>query len=402
MALPARAPRWLVVRLGGQGPCVSAPTLPSIDGENMLAESVMGWLTRARGCLQYKRISFVVGAAATVLAAAPLAACSSSKESAPATPVTATPDAGAVDAAPDVSPDDPACNAFEPRATVVDVVLGPTDLEKTVVAAIDAAKTSIDLSTVEIGTKPVLQSLAAAKKRGVTLRVVVPQAALADVKAALGDVVHAPRADLELHDKVMVVDGAKAFVGSGALGQADTDTARTFSAFVSEPGDVDQLSKLVAHDWSGTAASPTFACTKLVLSPVNARSRVTELVESAGEKLDLELMEATDDKLVASIKARVQAGVHPRVLLADPVVVKTNSASGDALTAAGAEVRYYRKLTLASSLVVTERAAMIGSHDLATVSLDTRRDVSVFVSNDAALTAASDAFEADWAAGTPR
>ena len=362
----------------------------------------MGWLTRARGCLQYQRTSLGLGVACALAVTASLVACSSSKDAAPATAPTVTSDADVADAAPDVRADDPACNAFEPRAAAVDFVLGPTDLEKTVTAAIDAAKTSVDLAAVEIGTKPILQSLAAAKKRGVTLRVVVPHAAFADMKAALGDVVHEARADLDLHDKVMVVDGAKAFVGSGAFGQADTETARTFSAFVSDPADVDQLSKVVAHDWDGTAASPTLPCTKLVLSPVNARARLAELVDSASEKLDLELEQATDDKLVASIKARAAAGVHPRVLLADPVVVKTNTAAGDALTAAGAEVRYYRKLTLASSMIVTERAAMVGSHALTTVSLDTRRDVSVLVSNDEARSAAESAFDADWAAGTPR
>ncbi|MFO0668510.1 MAG: phospholipase D-like domain-containing protein [Polyangiaceae bacterium] len=361
----------------------------------------MGWLTRARGCLQYQRTSLGLGVACALAVTASLVACSSSKDAAPATAPTVTSDADVADAAPDVRADDPACNAFEPRAAAVDFVLGPTDLEKTVTAAIDAAKTRIDLAAVEIGTKPILQSLAAAKKRGVTLRARRPARRVRRHEGRARR--RRPRGARRLGSPRQG-DGRRRREGVHRLGRARAGRHRD-GAHVLHVRERPRRrrsalrgrrARLGRH--RGLAHAPVH---KLVLSPVNARARLTELVDSASEKLDLELEQATDDKLVASIKARAAAGVHPRVLLADPVVVKTNTATGD-MTAAGAEVRYYRKLTLASSMIVTERAAMVGSHALTTVSLDTRRDVSVLVSNDEARSAAESAFDADWAAGTPR
>lgn len=349
-------------------------------------------------CLQYQRTAR--RAIAAIAAALALTACSSSKDAAPATGPTTTEDAGAADTGlPPAS--NPACDPFEPRAGAVDFATGPTDADKKIVDAITAAKTSIDLEVAALSDKATLTALVAAKKRSVTLRVVVATGNAADAKGALGgEAVHEPRADLVVHANVMVVDAQTAFVGSGGFADTATDE-RTFTAVSADPTDVDQLRKLVEHDFNATAGSPAFDCTKLVLSPVNARERVGKLVDTAKEKLDLELMEATDDKLVAAITARITGGVHTRVLLADPGIYKTNAASGDALAKAGAEVRYFRKLTLKSSLAISERAALVGSHNVQTASMDTNRDVSVLVANDGPLGAASDAFEAEWATGTP-
>lgn len=349
--------------------------------------------------LSYQRIAPRALAAASLACGLALAACSSSKESAPVTPTTSGEDAGTPDTGP-APTNNPACDPFEPRASAVDFVVGPGDSEKKIVDAITAAKTSIDLESSELNDKAVLQALVAAKKRGVTLRVVVPPPNSNDAKGALGDVVHEPRTDLGLHAKVMVVDAQSAIVGSG--GYADTATdERTFAAVIGEQADVDQLRKLVEHDFNGTAGSPALDCTRLLLSPLNARDRVGKLVDTATDKLDLELMEASDDKLVAAITSRAKAGVPVRVLLADPGINKNNTATGDTLSKAGVDVRFYRKLTLRSSLVVTDRAALVGSHNVQTASIDTARDVSVLVANDGPLNAAADAFEADWGTGTP-
>lgn len=335
------------------------------------------------------------------LAAAVLLACSSSdpKESAP--PVVAPVADAAV--APVDAPvtNKPECDPFETREGAVDFVVGPTDLEETLLAAIAGAKSSLDLEIGEIEGKPVLQALAAAKTRGVAVRVVLDAAHLGDAKSALGaDVVHEARADLTLHARVMIVDAKRALVSSATLATASLQTERTFSTFVEDSNDVAQLRKLVEHDWNASPGSPTYECTRLLVSPVNARDRVTALVDSAEAKLDFVLGQATDEKIVTAIGARAKAGIHVRALLADPVAVTTNATNATTLGAAGVEVRFFRKLTLRSTLAISERAALVGSHMLTAASIDTNREVSVLVSNEAALDAANAAFEADWAAGT--
>lgn len=330
-----------------------------------------------------------------------LVACSSdSKEAQPPVVTTPVEDAGAVPVdAPTTNR--PECDPFEPRSGAVAIVVGPTGLEKTLLAAIDSAKTSLDLEVGELEGKPVLQALVAAKARGVVLRIVLDAAHAGDAKGALGaDVVHEPRADLVAHARVMVIDARRALVGSSTLGTTSVDSERTFSTFVEDATDVEQLRKIVEHDWNASPGSPTFECTRLLLSPANARDRLTTLVSSSEEKLDLELGEATDDKMLAAIGALATGGVKVRALLADPIAVTSNATTATALKKAGVEVRFFRKFPLRSTLAVSERAALIGSHTLTAASIDTHREVSVLVANDEAREAASAAFETDWAAGT--
>ncbi len=352
-------------------------------------------------CLQHQRIGSLRSSLLAGLAIVALVACSSdSKETSPAVVTTPVADAGAVPVdAPTTNK--PECDPFEPRSGVVELVVGPTGLEKTLLAAIDSAKTSLDLEVGELEGKPVLQALVSAKARGVVIRIVLDAAHAGDAKGALGaDVVHEPRAELVAHARVMVIDARRALVGSSTLGTASVGSERTFSTFVDDAGDVAQLRKLVEHDWNASPGSPTFECTRLLLSPANARERLTTLVSSAEERLDLELGEATDDKLLAAIGALATGGVKVRALLADPVAVTSNVTTAARLKKAGVEVRFFRKLPLRSTLVISERAALIGSHTLTTASVDTHREVSLLVANDEAREAASAAFETDWAAGT--
>lgn len=279
--------------------------------------------------------------------------------------------------------------------------MASTEFDTALTSAIDGSKTSIDMEVSDISRKPIFLSLAAAMKRGVTVRIVVSAAHVNDVSVALGAAaVHGPRAGLDTHAELAVFDGTRAVIGSEALFADSLTTDRVFASFVDEPSDVSQLATIVDHDWKGTDGSPTFDCTRLLLSPGNVRERLTDFIDQSTTKLDLELLEITDAPVLAAIAARAEAGVHVRVLLDDPRFAATNPATAETLSKAGAEVRYYRRLALKSSLVVTDLGALVGSHQLSPASIDQSRDVSVVIANPAPMADAAAAFEADWAGGT--
>ena len=57
----------------------------------------------------------------------------------------------------------------------------------------------------------------------------------------------------------------------------------------------------------------------MVISPINSRSDITDLINSATQTLTIESMQFADYKVREAVKARVAAGVQVRALIADTV-----------------------------------------------------------------------------------
>jgi phosphatidylserine/phosphatidylglycerophosphate/cardiolipin synthase-like enzyme len=90
---------------------------------------------------------------------------------------------------------------------------------------------------------------------------------------------------------------------------------RNFAVHDSDPADIDVLVKLFDADF--TRKDPVLACTRLLVSPVNAKQRLLDFIASAKSEVVVESMQLADDD-VRDALAACKAGVDVRVLLADP------------------------------------------------------------------------------------
>ncbi len=315
---------------------------------------------------------------------------------------------GGADDEPDAADGDggidaPACDPDRPRASPPELIVGPGSgtaaLESRVLAAIDAASTSIDVHMYTFTLDNVASRLIAADRDGATVRVILDQgqggeAIRSQLLAGGVEVRYAPAAFPNAHAKYMVLDGSAAFVLSGNFTVAGMDDQRNYAAIDRDPEDVADLAAIFAADWAGT--TPALDCSRLVISPADARARVLALIAGATSTLDAELFYLADSAVRQAIISARQRGVAVRVLLADPSDMPENSTTATTLKDAGVPVRVLANPVVHAKLLVADGVGLVGSHNMSSTSLRDNREVGVLVREGNALAPVTAQFTADW------
>lgn len=317
------------------------------------------------------------------------------------------PPAGGVDApAPDAAALDGGvgCAPTDPRTPPTTAFVAPQGFEARVASFLDGAATSLDVQMYLFTVDALADRVIAAKDRGVAVRVLLDpdHAGNADVRARL-QAAGVPTRDAPArfefaHAKYVIADGERALVMSANFNVGALDSERNYGVELADPDDVADLAAIFAADWADTA-DPDLACTRLVVSPVNARSRLLALVGAAASTLDVEAIYLSDSSVRTAVIQAHDRGVAVRVILADPADFADNAATATTLTNQGIAVRIYPD-QLHAKLVVADGVAFVGSQNLSPTSLSDNREVGVFVTEAAPVGLIVDQVDADWAAST--
>lgn len=295
------------------------------------------------------------------------------------------------------------CDPLAPRAPGSKLLVGPTDFEKEVLAAIERAETSIKIFIYEIDRKSVIDALVAAKNRDVDVALVVDRQKSAPAKQRLRSagvtVTDSTAEHVYQHAKAIVVDEKEAIVLSGNLNDYTFDRERNYGVVVHDAQDVRDILTIFARDAAGGGALD-LSCTRLVVAPVNARARLEAHVKSAKSTLDLSVMYVTDPGIAAAVKERKAAGIAVRLLLADPNWMTSNPQTAQSMAAAGIPVRYFKSLDLHAKLVLADDVAFVGSENFSRNSLDNNREIGVLTKEAVVVAGIKKQFESDWNAGT--
>jgi cardiolipin synthase A/B len=300
-----------------------------------------------------------------------------------------------------------ACDAIVPRPSRVSVVVAPDDGDGRLLALLDGAQRSIDMTIYQLSSPRVIDALKAAATRGVQVRVIQDwREAIPGVLEALraaGAVVHTSAPEFEhTHQKTVTVDARTSFVFSGNLDQRAFVRGRNYGVFDEDADDVADLEELFDADWVGR--EPDLRCTRLVVAPVNARSRVLAFIQSAKSTLDVEAMYITDRGVEAAILEARDRGALVRVLLNDPSHDIGNVAAVAArLGARGVLVRRSGPRFIHAKLLVADAAfAFVGSENFSRNALDRNREVGVIISSgDSDVSRIVETFASDWDSALP-
>ena len=320
-----------------------------------------------------------------------------------------SPDAGNETKTPDANkkPDaggTEACNAYAPRDPAPELLVGPDELEAAILEKLGSAKTSIDVMIYQFSRKSIRQALVDAHARGVTVRVLVDRNETVNgtVRQALTaagiPVVDSPGMFTHSHSKMILIDAKEAIVLSGNLSDHTMERERNYLVFDRTADDVADLQAVFEADFAGHAA-PNVACTRLLVSPINSRQRILELINGAENQLDLAVMYLTDESVLTAVKSRVKAGVKVRVLLADPAWVDGNVATASDLAGAGAEAKYFKEYDLHAKLILADGVAFVGSENMSYTSLNKNREIGVLVTEPIPAQKAQAQFDEDWTHG---
>jgi cardiolipin synthase A/B len=273
-----------------------------------------------------------------------------------------------------------------------------------VLELVATATTSLDVTIYQLYSRNVISALTAAAKRGVRVRVIqdwkeASESTMSTLREAGVLVKTSSRTFRFMHQKTMIADGKVAFVFSGNFDRRSFGSGRNFGVVLDDEDDLADFLELFEADWD--ARSPSLSCTRLVVSPVNARARILELVANATRSLDVEAMYVTDDAVIEAIENAKSRGVEVRVLLNDPShEMGDSSAAVSLLTQAGIPVRRSGTLFVHAKLLVVDGAhAFVGSENFSGSSLDSNREAGLIVSTPSAdVGRIVSTFESDWTA----
>lgn len=297
------------------------------------------------------------------------------------------------------------CNATDPRETPIEIYPTPESSEAPYVDALATAQTSIDVSIYLMGYGGILDQLQAKARAGVKVRAILDVGKQAtnqkyyDLLAGAGAAVKwsSPAFDY-FHNKFFVVDGKVAVLSTGNFSKSySIDLERNFAAVDRDPADLADLTAVFEADWTG--APLAMPCTRMVISPINARQRILDVIASAQHTLLVESMQFADTGVREAVKRRIQAGVEVRALLADASWIDANAAAATYLKDLGVTVKYIPHLHT-KVLVADGKTAYVGSENFSYTSLEKNREVGVVLVEASSVAPLVSTFEKDWAVGT--
>jgi len=153
-------------------------------------------------------------------------------------------------------------------------------------------------------------------------------------------------------------------------------------------------------DWAaggGEAPRPAdLSCTRLIVSPINARIRILDLIARAQTTLEVEAFYVSDPEVRDAIGAAKTRGAAVRVILAP---TSDNADEIAYFTGLGIPVRSPVGFFNHGKLIISDGVELVGSENFSQTSLTRNREVGALVLEPAPAQVIRQQFEADWAAG---
>ena len=307
------------------------------------------------------------------------------------------------DAAPDAV-DGVGCTALTPRTVPLEAFVGPTGLQQRMTTLIDSAQSTLDVQMYLFTVKPLADRIAAAKQRGVAVRVILDpdEAGNAAVEPILtsGGVTFRQATALYTysHAKYLIVDRSTVAIMSMNFNVDAMSNERNHGVIDKDPEDVSDVQAIFDMDWAAAGneapKAANLTCTRLIVSPNNSKQRIIEHINSAKTTLELELMYLSETSVRNAVGQAKARGVNVRVILEDPTDESVTYLTGLAIP-----VKFPpNSIFLHSKLIIADGVAFVGSENMSITSLSKNREVGVLVLEPAQQAVIKQSFESDWTA----
>jgi phosphatidylserine/phosphatidylglycerophosphate/cardiolipin synthase-like enzyme len=184
---------------------------------------------------------------------------------------------------------------------------------------------------------------------------------------------------------MMIVDARALFVLGYNFTKKDIDKSRSLGVAIDDDGElVTEARRLFDCDFDRKPYSPELD--RLVVSPLNSRSRLMSLIDGATTQLLIYDARLTDSVMQRAIEKRASAGVE----------VKLIGQSEKKLTGVTCEGYPGNRLHV-RAMVRDGVEAFVGSQSLRRTELERRREIGVIINDPSTIGHIVRTFESDWA-----
>lgn len=298
-----------------------------------------------------------------------------------------------------------------PNTVAVDSLwVQPDDGIEPFLYQLSMATKSVDVVVYLLTNRIVIDALISARDRGVDVRVMVEEEPFGG-GAGNGDAVRSlEAAGIETkygvstfrytHEKAVIIDGARAVVMTANLTKGAFTRNREYLALVTSPPEVSEIQAIFNADWERRAYQPRVS--SLVVSDVNSRQKLLELLATARESLEIEAEVMADKQIRRALTDAQTRGVRVRVVMSPAEPEETTYGSLVELSSAGVGVRLVTSPYIhAKSILVDRERAYVGSINFTATSMDQNRELGLITTTPAVIQQLGATFDEDWAAGRP-
>lgn len=204
------------------------------------------------------------------------------------------------------------------------VMLTPGERRPAILAAIDAARSHVRLSMFRCTDFKVLDKLAEALNRGVTVELLLTQRAkgwekkireIGNYIESMGARVHRyGLAGIKYHAKYLVVDDSLAIISSANLTMKCFEKTSDFLLVTRDPAVVTSLIRLFEADVASPGAPLDSGLSpRLIIGPDESRAGFQRMIAAAAKTLRIVDHRVRDPQILALLKERERAGVDIQV-----------------------------------------------------------------------------------------
>jgi cardiolipin synthase A/B len=296
------------------------------------------------------------------------------------------------------------------------LIVLPDDSSRPILDAIAAAKKSLRIKMFVFSDPSLIAAVVAAQMRGVKVRVMLNPARRSgeaenqDSRAALlkGSVAvedSNPAFDLT-HEKSMVVDDASAFVKSLNWDPENLTETRDYAVVTDDSAEVAEIIECFEADWMRKPFEPGDGA-HLIWCNNNGRERIAHFIDEAKHTISVQNERYQDPVILERLVRAKERGVKVHVMARPPHTLKRDKllegVSGlRIMHDVGIKVHKLKHLKLhAKMLLADERAAIIGSINLAPGSFDARRELGIEVRDKHVVERLDEVARHDWEHSNP-
>jgi cardiolipin synthase A/B len=279
----------------------------------------------------------------------------------------------------------------------VKLLIQPDNGIKPILEALKKAKKSIRILIFRFDRAEIEKALVAAAQRGVTVQALIAYTNQGEEKnlrrlemrlLAQGITVTRTADDLvRYHGKMFIIDDKIVYVLGFNYTHLDIDLSRSFGVAITKSGLVKEAVRLFECD--AKRQRYTEGDKDLVVSPVNARRRLTEFIARAKKRLLLYEMKISDNEFLKLLNKKISEGVEVRVL--SRASVKNGTIPVRRLTS-----RMHLRAILRDG-----NSAFVGSQSLRKLELEVRREIGVIFRDKHVVKQMEAVFEKDWKQSEP-